>query len=236
MGKTSEIFDAWKQQAAEYFKKTPDVTEQYAARELTTFMSSKAFDYFEGKFPDLSARIKSAFAGKDWQSRVVVGGLTLLFKNKKFKEMTPPMVATLISDAMSEITRWISSADKTATDGSLYPGLESKLLQLSAGSLESYITWQDSLNDDEFASVCAFLATKSVEEIDALLQLDTDKRNKVMTAFLRLHRRPAAIAGTAAPEKASPFLAALQRMKGGLQLIHDQTVGAGPGTTGQEGS
>lgn len=231
----SEILGDFKRQFNEYLQ-NPGVTEQYTARELTTYMSSKAFKYFEGNFPDQAKRIKASFAGKDLQSRALMFGLSLIFKNKKIKSMTPPMVATFISDFMSEVTTWLGSGESQDGAG-LYPGLESKLLLVSAESLENYINWQTALSDEEFARVCEFLSTKSVEEIDALLQLDTEKRNKVMTAFLRLRQRPMVTATAGAqPEKAaSPLLVSLRRMKGGLQVAHDRLVK--PNTEpGQEGS
>lgn len=230
MSKAAEIFDAWKDQASEYFKGNPGVTEQYAARELTSFMSSKAFTLLENNFPEQASKLKAAFAGRDWQSRILIGGLSLIFKNRKIKEMTPPMVATLISDVMSEITKWLTATDAGA-DGTMYPGLEGKLMSVSPESLGNYIQWQKSLNDEELASVCAFLSTKSVEEIDALLQLDITTRNDVMSAFLRLRYRPKQIAsGVTSTEKTTPLLSALRRMKGGLQITHDRMVNENTGT------
>lgn len=232
----SEILGDLKKQVHEYLQ-NPGVTEQYTARELTGFVSSKGFAYFEKQFPDQANKIKASFNGKDLQSRVLMFVLSLVFKNKKIKAMTPPMVSTLIADVMSETTKWLGSGDATGTDGSLYPGLEAKLLQISAVSLENYIEWQKTLDDEELASVCSFLKTKSVEEIDALLQLDVTKRNSVISAFLRLRTRPKQIAaGSAgAEQKVTPLLTALRNMKGGLQIVHDQMTGKNTGS-GQEGS
>ena len=232
----SEILGDLKTQVKEYLN-NPGVTEQYAARELTSVVSDKAFKYFESNFPDQAKKIKASFAGKDLQSRALMFGVSLIFKNKKIKAMTPPMVATLISDIMSEITRWVGSGDlKDGNDG-LYPGLESKLMLVSPESLENYINWQATLSGEELAGVCSFLSTKSVEEIDALLQLDTEKRNKVISAFLRLRQRPANAAASASSSEppASPLLLALRKIKGGLQVAHDQVTKNDPGSK-QEGS
>lgn len=232
----SEIFSDLKTQVTEYLN-NPGVTEQYTAREITSVVSDKAFEYFERNFPDRAAKIKASFKGKDLQSRALMFAISLIFKNKKVKAMTPPMVATLISDVMSEITRWVGSGTADSDSSSPYPGLETKLMQVSPDSLENYINWQDSLSAEDLGSVCSFLSTKSVEEIDALLQLELEKRNKVMSAFLRLRQRPvgAAASTSKSDQPESSFLLALRKLKGGLQITHDQMVKNNPDSK-QEGS